>query len=300
MKFEQIIVVRAKTYLEELIERFNSRKQAQFYLESSGRSFNDILNQHDSFYKSMDALRPALGLAERYKIIDRSFLPNYIFGEKDLIIGMGQDGLIANIAKYSKGQPIIGYNPNPDIYDGILLPYQTIPIKKMREILENEFESRKVTMAKSVLSDGQQLLAFNDFFIGPKSHISARYKLHFNQHSENQSSSGIIISTGIGSTGWLSSISNMICSFTGKPHKIELKPHLEKLAFVVREPFKSITSEIEMTFGIITQKDILRIESKMVDKGVIFSDGIEKDYIPFNVGTSVEIGIAEEKAILVQ
>ena len=50
------------------------------------------------------------------------------------------------------------------------------------------------------LNDGQRLLAFNDFLIGHRTHVSARYRLTWHGRTETQSSSGILVSTGAGST----------------------------------------------------------------------------------------------------
>ena len=64
-------------------------------------------------------------------------------------------------------------------------------------------------MAQATLSDGQTLLAFNDLFIGRRSHASAFYTIEHAGQREVHSSSGVIVSTGAGSTGWLSSCYNM-------------------------------------------------------------------------------------------
>ncbi|MEQ9266392.1 MAG: hypothetical protein RLN81_14275 [Balneolaceae bacterium] len=299
MIFEQVIIIRSKTFLEELIQRFNSKNQAQFYLESTGQNFKDLVKDHHTFYYSLKQLKELFQQKIKYKVIDRDFLPNYIFTEKDLIIGIGQDGLIANIAKYVNGQPIVGFNPNPKIYDGVLLPFQKLSSKQLVRILNGEFNSKKVVMAQALFNDEQKLLAFNDFFIGPKSHTSARYSIHFEGKNEIQSSSGIIISTGAGATGWMSSILNMINGVGHSSFKVNLDPEKRKLFFIVREPFKSKTSEIEICSGEITDENKLIIESNMVENGMIFSDGIEADFIPFNVGSKVEISIANEYATLV-
>lgn len=297
--FEQIVVVRSKTYLESLIEKFNSKAQAQFYLERSGRNFSTIEQEHEVYHESLSNLKKILQPLEKCKIIDRSFLPNYIFTDKDLILGFGQDGLIANIAKYVHGQPIVGLNPNPEIFDGILLPYNKITKKQLNRLINGDFESRKVAMAKAEFNDGQKLLAFNDFFIGPRSHTSARYKIYHSDICEIQSSSGIIVSTGIGSTGWMSSINNMICGIGGSKPNLKIDPLAEKLIFIVREPFNSKTSSSNLCFGEVTANNTLSIESNMIENGVLFSDGIESDFITFNVGSKVEISVADEKANLV-
>lgn len=61
-------------------------------------------------------------------------------------------------------------------------------------------------MAKAALNDGQTIYAVNDLFIGQKTHVSSRYQIKLGERQEFQSSCGIILSTGFGSTGWLKSI----------------------------------------------------------------------------------------------
>ena len=111
-------------------------------------------------------------------------------------------------------------------------------------------------LSEAKLKDGQRLLAFNDFFIGVSSHKSARYKIEFDGKIEMQSSSGILISTGAGKTGWLSSLVNMaqaFASFTDcKIKKLpEIKLEDEALYFSVREPFLSKHSGIKLVLGLI-------------------------------------------------
>ena len=148
-------------------------------------------------------------LDRRYLVqaIDRSFLPSFLFGPDDIVVALGQDGLVANTMKYLSGQHLIGVNPDPRRYDGVLLPFTA---DDMRSILPDVASRRRpvkaVTMAQATLSDGQQLYAVNDLFVGPKSHTSARYEIALSDRKETQSSSGIIISTGLGSTAWMRSI----------------------------------------------------------------------------------------------
>ena len=154
------------------------------------------------------------------------------------------------------------------------------------------------------MNDGQRLLAFNDLFIGATSHVSARYQITHNNKTEEQSSSGIIVSTQAGSTGWLSSIFNMsfgIHKFIGKDDSKKKYAKLKdnQLMFAVREPFASKRTQIETTAGIITGKSKLIIQSFMPNNGLIFSDGIETDFLKFNSGAIATIGIADEKANLV-
>lgn len=202
--------------------------------------------------------------------------------------------------------PILAINPDTERFDGFLLPFNPDNFEQgLLSALENKASFNKVTMAEALMNDGQKLLAFNDFFIGPSSHISARYKITYNGKTENHSSSGIVISTGAGSTGWLSSLINMANGINStfvkgsKGLQLSMKWDDNKLVFIVREPFQSKYSDISLTAGLLTDNVKLRIESLMPSNGLIFSDGIEADFLNFNSGSIVEIGIAKQKAMII-
>jgi NAD kinase len=328
---ENVIIIRNKTRLEQLTERFNTQEQAKFYItqqkkaysfqkaanrskkaepvvdQKSDEEFKMYDEEHMQFYESFNSLQKNLGNVIKFKVIEQEFLPNYLFTDKDLVIVIGQDGLVANTAKYVHNIPIIAVNPDPSRYDGVLLPFNhQSAILATENVLTNNYNYDQVSMGEALLNDGQRLLAFNDFFIGPSSHISARYQITLGDYSENQSSSGIVVSTGAGSTGWLSSLFNMANSIHRTFADIEAIPYQalprdsEQLIFVVREPFLSKTSQINLTSGIINPDSELIIESHMPQNGIIFSDGIYSDFIKFNAGAIVTIKLAVVKAKLVK
>ena len=304
MNLEYAIVVKNKTRLEQLIERFNTKSQAKFYIESLGGNFDDYIEEDNVFKKSLELLQTQLTKVIKNKTIEREFLPNYIFSENNLIVVIGQDGLVANTAKYSKGQPLIAVNPDKNRYDGVLLPYDNNSVLNgVENVISGNAKSKVFRFAEAKLNDGQRLLGFNDLFIGPSSHVSARYKITFGSQEENHSSSGIIVSTQAGSTGWLSSIFNMAYGITNLFEKnLNLKqPRVKdnELLFTVREPFKSIRTQIDITKGIISENQNLILESYMPTNGIIFSDGIEKDFLKFNSGAIATIGLSDEKTNLI-
>jgi NAD kinase len=304
MSVEYAIIVKNKTRLESLIERFNTRAQARFYIERSGGNFEDYEAEHETFQIALASVQSQLSKRIKNKIVERHFLPSYLFAPNHLILVIGQDGLVANTAKYSRGNPIIAVNPDKARYDGILLPFCINDFMKgVENVLTGLYRANTVRFAEARLNDGQRILAFNDLFIGAISHISARYKISFDKRSEEHSSSGLIVSTQAGSTGWLSSVFNMaegVLRVSGKNMDVlqpEIKSH--ELFFVVREPFQSLRTQTGITAGIITEHRRLVIESLMPSAGIIFSDGIETDFLRFNSGSIVTIGIAAEKATLV-
>lgn len=305
---EKIVVVTRKTALDELVERFGTLGQARFYVEKMGLPFDDYQAAHDTYLSAIDTLRDALPRKVRNQWIDRAFLPRFLFGQRDLVVTLGQDGLVVNTAKYLSNQPVLALNPDPARFDGILLPFPARYASwAIESALAGLFRERRVSMARARLNDGQELFAVNDLFIGHKSHGSARYRLEFGDSGEEQSSSGIIVSTGAGSTGWYSSIlhgtagvaSRYVSSDTLEPLRNAASRRLDwesgELIFSVREPFVSRTSTATIVHGEIAPGQRLAITSRMPQSGVIFSDGVEDDYLPFNSGSIAEIAIAERK-----
>jgi NAD kinase len=303
--YEKIVLVTRKTRLEELIERFNTRAQAQFYIEHAGGDFSAYLAEHDCYQRSQETVRRAIEVGLKIQAMDRSLAPTYLFTAQDLIVTLGQDGLVANTAKYAAGQPILAVNPDPERFDGVLLPFAAEGLRAHLEAaLAGKARLRAVTMAEARLKDGQRLLAFNDLFIGARTHVSARYRLRHGERKENQSSSGIIVSTGAGSTGWLSSIFNetsgILRFLGGQPvTPLRMSWEEEKLLYVVREPFVSRHSQAEIVAGTVLPGVPLALESQMPSGGVIFSDGVEADFLEFNSGAMANVGVAREKANLV-
>lgn len=306
---DKIVVVTLKTRLEELVERFNTREQARFYIEHMGLNFADYDQEHETYVRAVRELRRQLeGLLPKMQVIERAFLPNFIFTPQDLIVTIGRDGLVVNTAKYLHGQPIIAVNPDPARIDGILLPFTPPRAKKgVLQVLDGQAAFASITMAEVELNDGQKLLAFNDFYLGQRTHLSSRYSVTWRHQTEEQSSSGVLVSTGVGSTGWFSSTQNMAAAVTalllkGKAPRLprlRLDWNDPRLAFVVREPFRSKASDVQLTAGLLEPGEELTIESHMPDAGVIFSDGVERDALAFNSGAVATIRTADRKTKLV-
>jgi NAD kinase len=305
MSIEYAIIVKNKTRLETLVERFNTKAQAKFYIERSGGNFEDYEIEDGNFHASLSLVQRQLSKVVKNKIVERNFLPSFLFNEKQVVIVIGQDGLVANTAKYVNEIPIIAVNPDIERYDGFLLPFNPDNfIVAVQKVIANNFNAKTVTLAEATLNDGQRLLAFNDLFIGASSHVSARYKISYNNKTEEHSSSGIIVSTQAGSTGWLSSVFNMTFGMHKFIEKDNSKKKVAKLKdnqllFAVREPFQSKKTQADLSAGILTSQTKLVLESYMPINGVIFSDGIETDFLSFNSGAIATIGTAKEKAKLV-
>ena len=303
--YNKLVIVTRKTRLQELVERFNTRSQAKFYIEHAGGDFADYEREDDAYRSSLEVLRRSLDFEMPQQLVDRVLVPTFQFQEQDVVVTLGQDGLVANTAKYVEAQPIVAVNPEPQRFDGILVPFLPDQARSaVGRVIEAKARIHEVTLAEIKLRDGQRLLAFNDIFIGARSHVSALYRINYGKRSEIQSSSGVLVSTGAGSTGWLSSVFNMtsgVARFCGgttvKPIRMPWED--SRLIYVVREPFVSRHSQANIVAGMLESGQELLLESLMPSGGAVFSDGMEADFLQFNSGAIATVRAAEQRARLV-
>jgi NAD kinase len=304
----KLVLVVRHTRLDELIARFNTESQARFYIEHLGGDFSDYQREHLRYQQARQQAEDILSRLGRVQVVDRGYVPNFIFGPQDTVLALGQDGLVANILKYLDDQPLLGVNPDPERWEGVLLPFA---VPELGEVVPQLFagkrQIRPVSMAQISLNTGERLRGVNDLFIGPRSHTSARYTIQTGGQSESHSSSGVIVSTGLGSTGWLRSIfagaTGIAAALSGKPPASQTAQTFawdaDYLYFSVREPWPSKTSAAQITFGKVTAETPLVLTSQMPENGVIFSDGIEADFLQFNSGTVATVTVSEQKGRLV-
>ncbi len=322
-----IAIVTTATRLQGLLTRWGTKGAARFRLDQAVAHTlkaapvpskeaalqgdeNDLAfaeyEREDSAYQSaIDQIRRDVDLGYPITLVPRQHVPNFDFVSVVVVIVVGPDGLVANVAKYAAGRPIIGINPDPQSIDGILVPFKTQQVRSvLQRVLRDGATIREVTLARAQMNDGQSMLAFNDLFIGRRSHASARYTIEASGSPESQSSSGVIVATGAGSTGWLSSVFNMtngVNQWLGSSsfQVPAMRWEDRKLVWVVREPFRSKHSSVDSVAGEIDDQQTLTISSLMPEMGVVFSDGIENDFLEFNSGSTLKITVANERARLV-
>jgi hypothetical protein len=326
-----LVVVTRPTRLQGLKERWVTARAARFLIEAahdveqerrrgqvgptlSGKDatlaaaeadFGDYEDEDATYQRGRETLARDLDFGLPVKFLDRQYVPNYDFWNCAAVVVLGQDGLVANTAKYVSDLPIVAVNPDPKRFDGVLLPFRIADARSaVGRVLEQKFRFRAVTLAEVTLNDAQRLRAFNDFFVGSRTHVSARYTIEVGGQREPHSSSGVLISTGAGSTGWMSSVFNMASGVARLLDQdvrgaIRLDWDARRLIWAVREPFKSKHSQARLVAGLLDEPKELIIESLMPADGVIFSDGIESDFLQFTSGTIARVSVSKQQARLV-
>jgi hypothetical protein len=289
------VVVTRPTELELLLQRHVTRGQVEFFLKSRARSLDELDRRHAAHLAARHAVLAAVPVEWRRATVDRADLDRFLFEPDDLVVAVGQDGLVANLAKYLDRQPVIGVNAEPDRNPGVLV---THPPERTGGLLAaahagTAFVERR-TMVQAALDDGRRLVALNEVFVGHRGHQSARYVLRCPAGTERQSSSGIIVATGTGATGWATSIHRERGSSLALP-----APTDRALAYFVREAWPSPGTGTRLTEGRLPDGAELTVVSETED-GVVFGDGIESDPLRFEWGRHVTVVTAAATLLLVR
>jgi hypothetical protein len=278
-----------------LLARHGTREQARFFLATRGRTIEELEAADEVFRATLAAVSVAVPTEWRRVRVDRGDLDRFLFEPDDLIVAVGQDGLVANVAKYLAGQAVIGCNPDPSRYEGILVRHSAAEMKLLvPAAMAGKAAIGERAMVEAVLDDGLRLLALNEIFVGHQSHQSARYSIRLANLNERQSSSGVVVTTGTGATGWGRSIALERHSAIPMP-----RPGERALAFFVREAWPSVSTGASLTEGRVEEDTALAISSEMSEGGVVFGDGIEADRLEFGWGRRIDVRVAPERLRLV-
>lgn len=304
----RVVLVTRKTGLESLLENQGTRGQAEFFLKARGQTIASFEQSDQRFRSNLAGVRQAIPADQRRVHVEREQVHRFLFAPDDIVLVVGPDGLVPNTAKYLDGQLVIGVNPDPGQYDGVLCRHTPDEIPALLSFAESvlaaggqppadaAYRIERRAMAVAGRDDGLMLYALNEVFVGHLSHQSARYRLRLagGEREERQSSSGLICATGTGATGWARSIVDQRGLDLSLP-----APGERALAWFVREPFPSVSTGTTLDHGRLGEGERLTLFSEMGEGGVVFADGIESDRLDFLSGQVVELGLAERQLNLV-
>ena len=297
MATPRIVIVHRRTELQELLDRHATRGQAEFFLRTRGRNIQDVQERHDRITVALETVRASVPAEWRHAEVERTDLSRVLLTPEDIGAVVGQDGLVANAAKYLSGQPVIGVDPEPGANPGVLVrhtPGEAARLLRDAALAGPEhLNSQELATVTARLDDGQELSALNEIFIGHASHQSARYQLITpDGRTERQSSSGLIVSTGTGATGWCASIA---LERGGRALPAPADP---QLAWFVREAWPSPITGASLTEGGLEVDETLRI-TVASDQLVVFGDGMESDRLTASWGQEITVRLGERPLRLV-
>ncbi|MET4136694.1 hypothetical protein [Pseudarthrobacter sp. PvP090] len=298
MATPRLVIVHRRTELQELLDRHATRGQAEFFLRTRGRTLQDVQERHDGLSAALATVRAAVPAEWRHAEVERADLSRFLLTPEDIIAVVGQDGLVANAAKYLNRQPVIGIDPEPGANPGVLVRHTPGAAAKLlqeagRAGPVERLRCQELATVTARLDDGQELSGLNEIFIGHASHQSARYQLTTpGGRAERHSSSGLIVSTGTGATGWCASIA---LERGGRALPAPTDP---RLAWFVREAWPSPITGITLTEGELAAGETLRV-TVASDQLVVFGDGMEDDRLTASWGQEIMVQLGDRPLRLV-
>ncbi|MFD7121616.1 hypothetical protein ACFWAA_31925 [Streptomyces sp. NPDC059922] len=282
-----VLVYRTSEY-EELLTRHGTHGQAAFVLSSRGRSVEEVADRHHRARRALAEVAAAVPLRWRQARVERADLDRFLFAPEDVVVVVGQDGLVANAAKYLAGQPVVGIDPDPGRGLGVLVRHRAADAPGLLRAAEAGGGTiDELTMVEAVADDTQRLLALNEIYLGRPDHQTARYRLGPDDESapaEAQASSGVLVGTGTGATGWLRSVRRERGSALPVPG-----PDDPQLVWYVREAWPSPTTGTALVEGVLDRAERLRLTVES-DRLVAFGDGMESDALELTWGQTVRLG----------
>lgn len=295
---DRIVIVTKSTRLTELVLEHHTEGAAQFALESRGESIQSYKDEDAAYKAALNEVRLQVPNDIPVASVKRENLPNFLFRDNDLILVCGPDGLFANLAKYVGDQPVLTVNPDPRNVAGVLMLFAPKEVRSvLAQVQAGEHRVEKLPFAKASIDNDRVVWGINDIFIGRKDHVSARYEISFGALKERQSSSGIIVSTGVGSTGWIRAVAAMVDGINQSRggNKLLSLPDAtsEELVFVVREPFPSPNTKANIVTGRVVPGTPLTVTSEMPNGGYIFSDGVVEKAIEWKAGSKVIVSVGD-------
>ncbi len=294
---DRIVIVTKKTALENLISEHMTENAAGFHLKTNGESIDSYKREHEIYKASLQKITQQIPSDIQTVFLEREQLPRFLFRDNDFIIVCGPDGLLVNLSKYVDKQLVCTVNPDPQSVAGVLMIHQPNEIGSIIKQIEKQTQNIvEFPFIKVTVNNSQSLFAIGDVFIGRGDHISVRYELIHAGKRQKQSSSGIIVSSGVGASGWMRSIKTQIREIAGTAKGLPYspKPTDRKFLFFVREPFVSPDTKTSLNSNYVTPEYPLEIISKMPTGGFIYSDGVFEEGLSWNMGDKAVVTVGEK------
>ncbi|KOV69380.1 inorganic polyphosphate kinase [Streptomyces sp. MMG1121] len=288
-------MVHRTTEYEELVARHGTHGQAAFFLASRGRDIEEVAARHRRARAALAEVISAVPLTWRQAQVERGDLDRFLFAPEDVVVVIGQDGLVANAAKYLTGQPVIGIDTDPGRNPGVLVRHRPDDAPRLLPSATDS-AADELTMVEAVADDTQRLLALNEIYLGTSGHQTARYRLGLEDDGgvvEAQASSGVLVGTGTGATGWLRSVWQERGSRIALPSPTE-----DRLVWFVREAWPSPATGTSLVAGELGSSAALTVTVES-DRLIAFGDGIETDALQLTWGQTVRVGVCEQRLRLV-
>lgn len=239
----------------------------------------EVKEQIKTFLKPVEGSKISIAL--------RDSLKKEYFDDKEVIVSVGGDGTFLSCAHNIDEQLLLlGVNSNPKKSEGALTSIMIWDLQeKLNEIVNDfdfltikEYTRERVRVCKKdkcVITEH----ALNETYMGNiNPHHPSNYEIVYNDVTEKQRSSGVLVTTGTGSSAWYYAMGGR-----------KFSREKQQLRFRIRELFKSRLYKPTLEKGKIHQEEVLEIVNK-THHSILAIDSIISYNLDYNDRVLIEIG----------
>lgn len=303
----RVVLACKQTSREFFASRYGAGWRAM--LERFDLELQEVELEHAAHHRAVDSLVEAFaarGLSPTVHV-GRAYGAAELRGA-DLIISVGGDGELLNAGRYLDGPHLlVGFCSYERSAGRLLLPPTVSPAALAAAALDGTGTVQEWTRLQATVygPDPEPLrdLALNEIYVGDRFSVgTARYTLSVGDHEEKQRSSGLLVCTGAGSTGWYANV--LVPSAGGCKRPDCFDRRSRELRWVVRDPIRS-PEEPTLISGAIPEGLSFTVKSTMNSDGVVAFDGSKETYdrprvMPFNRGATLEVRAAAQPLRVLQ
>ncbi len=197
------------------------------------------------------------------KIIDRRFIKRILKDGKitqDITLVVGGDGTFLRTAQFIGKTKIMGINPRPGRREAF---FSSITAKDFKPEMLDKAEVKIFPRLRAKIN-GKKVgpLALNDIYIGEKRpYKTSKYKLCVGKKRETQISSGVVVSTAVGTNSWFKSITGKTFDDSGREY------------FAVRDLYSNKVHKASIKMGAAD-----RITLKALKKMILVFDSVSEEF----------------------
>jgi hypothetical protein len=287
MKNKVLIVTKESKYEYERA-KFNLSHD-EILRKYSGEKANveAILKSHDAQVASRQELRKLLPDSPVISLSSPDL--RNIVNRYDTVIAFGGDNSFSYVSHFLDSIPIMGINSDPSRSVGALCAWDARRLDEtIRSLQEGKFEIEEWTRLTAQLNGTTLSPATSEYFFGEdRRKDMSRHLMVYRGTEIETKGSGVIVSTGAGSTGWYDSAIRFL-----HPNGKNFLKTEEKAAFVVTEPYRFRADPRHVYEGEILPDEEIVLHSLNDGSGYATSDCWEE--YDFFRGKRAAVKISEE------
>lgn len=261
--------------------RFTKEELLDFYRQD-GEDIDRIVGGHERHMASLQACGEIFSGAT---FLERNELTRKLVRNADLVISLGGDDHFKYVSHFLENEVIAGINSDTFSSEGNLC-YFTDAADVLAAI-KGKFTVENWTRLQASVNGEKVQKATGDYSLGEYvEQFMSSYAIEYRGDKEEQKSSGVMVMTGAGSSGWGGDEARYL-----HPEGIAF-PRTARIArFIVKTPHHGKYSGLTMLEGVIEAGEELIVHSLNKRQGIVAVDSLEN--YEFNRPRTAVIKISE-------